>query len=485
VILFRKRQTTSDLSMNVRVFPVFVFAWAAIAASAAAGQQQAACTEWRQCRQMALSAAAAGEYETFHDLAWRAVQTGPKNDPSLMYLLARAQALSGRPHDALVMLQRLADMGVSSDAATSDDFARTRQLPGWSDVVARLEQLKQNASPAAGAASTEPASAGGTASRPAPGRARAAATATPGATAAPSATERPPDFTPAPASEELRFSTGAFALAGFAYDVVSRRFLFGDRLGRKLIVVGEGLNYANDLVRAESAGFHDIAAIEIDEKRGDLWVASSSDETATLHRLQLVSGRPLKSFPVERAETVDRDGHAVKLVDLAITPAGSILALDSGGPRIVALHAGATAVQAVAEVDVERPVSIAPGNDERSAYIAHRGGVSRVDLQRRRSTPISAPADISLDRIERIRWFRNGLVVVESDPDGSRRIVRFELNPAGTSITKATTLEGSLPASAQTSVTISGDDLLYLVAVPGDGRGQAATELVAYRVHLR
>src|SRR5207248_3140202 len=79
----------------------------------------AECREWQQCRQLALEAADRGDYEIFHDLAWRAGQTGKRNDPALMYLLARAQALSGRPHDALVMLERLADMGVASDAATN------------------------------------------------------------------------------------------------------------------------------------------------------------------------------------------------------------------------------------------------------------------------------------------------------------------------------------------------------------------------------
>ena len=50
---------------------------------------------------MALAAADRREYERFHDLSWRAVQLGPRNDPALMSMLARAQALSGRPHDAL------------------------------------------------------------------------------------------------------------------------------------------------------------------------------------------------------------------------------------------------------------------------------------------------------------------------------------------------------------------------------------------------
>src|SRR5439155_13806001 len=121
------------------------------------------CTEWRDCRQMALAAADRGDYETFHDLAWRAVQTGPPRDPALMYLLARAQALSGRPHDALVMLERLADMGVASDAATNEDFRRTRELPGWPGLAARVERLNRpDASPAVSTAgravtpSTEP-----------------------------------------------------------------------------------------------------------------------------------------------------------------------------------------------------------------------------------------------------------------------------------------------------------------------------------------
>src|SRR4029450_11534298 len=76
------------------------------------------------------------DYETFHDLAWRAVQKGKPNDPALMYLLARAQSLSGRPGDALVMLQRLRELGIRTDAATNDDFRFVRALKGWAEVAA-------------------------------------------------------------------------------------------------------------------------------------------------------------------------------------------------------------------------------------------------------------------------------------------------------------------------------------------------------------
>src|SRR6185503_18785987 len=116
---------------------------------------QVDCKEWHECRQLALDAAERKDYETFHDLAWRAVQTGPRNDPALMYLLARAQSLSGRPSDALVMLQRLARMGTKTDAATDDDFRRVRALSGW----AEFEGNVPSAAGAAASAASPPAAA--------------------------------------------------------------------------------------------------------------------------------------------------------------------------------------------------------------------------------------------------------------------------------------------------------------------------------------
>ena len=124
------------------------------------------CATWQECRQLAEQAADARDYERFHDLAWRAVQKGPKNDPELMTLLARAQSLSGRPGDALVMLQRLAAMGTVTDAATSDDFRRVRALPAWAEAEPGIRETAARAAAA------------GTGKRPARADSRAAAVAT-------------------------------------------------------------------------------------------------------------------------------------------------------------------------------------------------------------------------------------------------------------------------------------------------------------------
>jgi hypothetical protein len=443
--------------------------------------RDASCTEWHDCRQLALAAADRGDYEIFHDLAWRTVQTGPAKDPALMYLLARAQALSGRPHDALVMLERLAEMGVPSDADTNDDFSRTRQLPGWPEVSARIARLTRPDSPRAAAPAA--AAAAPAAAAPAVAPAASAAGAAAGAAASAAESNSP---SPAPALDSVRFSMSGFAPGGIAYDAVSRRFVFGDRLGRKLIVVGEGSNHAVDFVRAESAGFHEISAIEIDAKRGDLWVASAApaDRAATLHKLQLISGRSLKSFPVAA------DLEPVTLVDLVVTPAGAVLVLDAAG-QLLELRSGGTALERVMRIDAREPSSLASGSDEGIAYVAHRDGVLRIDLRARTSTQVAAPKAISLAGLERIRWRRNGLIGIRVDDDGSRRIIRLELSANGRAITQATTLESMAPSAGQTFVTISGEDLVYLVdgasratsLPPLDAPGMA--EFLAYRVRLR
>ena len=173
--------------------------------------------------------------------------------------------------------------------------------------------------------------------------------------------------------------------------------MFGDRLGRKLIVVGEGTNHTVDFVRADSAGFRDIAAIEIDDRRGDLWVVSAglADGAGTLHKLQLVSGRPLKSFPIAA------DLGPVTPVDLAVTPAGAVLAPRLRGPSAAGAAFQGHGVERVMRVDAAEPASLAAGEDEGIAYVAYRDGVSRVDLRARTATKVAAPKSVSLAHLER------------------------------------------------------------------------------------
>jgi len=428
-----------------------------------------------------------------------------------MHLLARAQCLSGRPHDALVMLRRLAEMGVSTDAATDDDFRRTRELPGWPEVEALMEgvrRLDASARPtdpvsrSAAAAPLRPELPAPSVSAPAP---PAPAPHTP-APAPPTATLAPPTPAPgpvtpaprvpgdaatvrqAPVEVAARFSTERFAPGGLAYDAVSRRFVFGDYAGRKLMVVAEGRDRTIDMVGARSAGFHRVMAIEIDARRGDLWVVSAVADggAAALHKLQLVSGRPLAIFaaPVEL--------EPLELRDVAVTAAGAALVLDSLGGRVLVLEPGRKTLELLMRIEADDPASLTPAGDERMAYVAHRSGIVRLDLKTRTTRDVVAAAGIDLGGFDRLRWHRNGLVGAQTDQDGSRRIVRLELDRTGRSVTAATVIDTSLPAdTGPTFATISGDDLYYMTTTPDGARADGMplpaplAEVVVQRIRLR
>lgn len=409
------------------------------------------CREWRECRQLALDAAARQDYETFHDLAWRAVQTGPKNDPALMDLLARAQSLSGRPGDALVMLQRLAQMGVQTDAATNEDFRRVRALPAWTEIEGSVRQSEGHFPKAEATTSVEARS-----SRPTlPSRTSAAdslADVKRTETRAASSTTGP--------SESLRFTTAPFTPAGLAYDAVSRRFIVGDRDARKLAVVDEFSQHVANLATAQSTGFGQIAALEIDPRLGNLWVVSADDPQTTLHKLQLVSGRLLESYVLP-----ERFGRA-SFTDVAATADGTVIVLDRAGHRLFRLRAKSQTIELVATLPEPRATSVAPTADA-LVYVAHDGGIAVVDLASRPVTPLKAASGVDLTHIARLRWHKGSLVGVQQTGNGSYRAVRILLDRAGRTATGVQLLDASLAMTDPTAATISGGVLYYLAAGNG------------------
>ena len=457
------------------------------------------CASWQDCRRLALEAGERQDYEAFHDLAWRAVQKGPRNDSALLTLLARAQSLSGRPHDALVMLQRLAAMGVATDAATNDDFRRVRALPGWSDVERSLaEAAERNATrnaPAPAAPGTKmPAPPRGT---PEEARSKGVSTDTEvktEASAKPKTStkaeantkaERPANKSDAnsavaptksdagaatteeslvgDAAEAIRFTAPAFTPAGLAYDDVSDRFIVGDRRQRKLTVVDEASQRVAILAGAQSTGFGEIAAFEIDAHQGDLWVVSTAEEEprgTTLHKLQLISARVLYALPLPESF------GAAQFTDVAVSPHGTVIALDALGDRLFSVAPKSHDFKLAAKLDAKNVTSVAPASDS-TVYVAHDKGVVQVDLASRRSRSLRAAKKVDLARLTRIRWHHGSLVGTQKASDGSFRVVRIRLSSDGRTATGLDVLDRSISMSDPTAAALSSDVFYYLVDSTG------------------
>jgi len=278
----------------------------------AAAQPQDLCSTVEDCRAQALEAQQRQDYEAFHDLAWATYRKGKSNDPELMLLVARAQSLSGRPGDALVMLERLAAAGGHADAATSDDFARVRALPRWPEVA---EKFGGDSAASAKNPAPSPSVPAPPAKDPAPSPSVPAPSAKP----------------PAPsASDPLSFTT-VLTPSALVYDVVSKRFIVADRKARRIAVIDRTTGQVSTLVGAQG-DLGEIGGITIDPRQGDLWAVSSAEGGAQqLHLIQLISGRVLRTVPLS--------GVKGRVVALAFVPdAGLIVADDSG--RVVRVRPG-------------------------------------------------------------------------------------------------------------------------------------------------
>ncbi|HEX8028517.1 MAG TPA: hypothetical protein VF491_08650, partial [Vicinamibacterales bacterium] len=370
--------------------------------SLVAAQAEPTCTQWRQCQQLALDAAAREEFETFHSLAWRAVQTGAPNDPNLMFMLARAQVLSGRPDDSLVMLGRLADRGFPHpEVEALDDFRRVREMPGWPNLLEKMYRIASAppspVPPSRAAAPTAPV-----VTFPKPSAAPTVAPARKGPTppalpAASSSAAEPAEISPMVVPFALVVPVPA-AVAGpvaMGYDKVSERFIIADDPSGTLKVVSELSGRSVDLVGPGLGGGYRITALVIDSKRGDLWVAGNrmgDGPESIVQRLQLISGRLLYNVPSAK------DLGATRFASVALS-AANVFVLDAEGGRIFELDGAARALRLRTTVSQHNLTSLTLAS-ETVAYVAHAGGILRVDLATKRSESVVGPSGIALDGIE-------------------------------------------------------------------------------------
>jgi hypothetical protein len=444
------------------------------------------CADAQSCREQALEAKERKDYDAFHDLAWRAVQKGPKNNPELMLLVARAQSLSGRPQDALVMLQRLTAMGVPTDAATSDDFERVRILPGWAELEAKVAGNPAPPAPTSAPRSDtpKPAAAAPTPKAEIP-KPETAKPETPKPEASkpetPSKAAVKPDASTKAAAgrgkespsppDTLTFAAAGIDAVGLAYDAVSGRFLVGDRQDRRLLVVGERSGRLASLAGSDG-GVGEVTAFEIDTHEGDLWVvsAASAAQPTTIRKLQLISGRVLTSIPLP-----SQHGSA-RFSDVGVT-AQSVLALDTEGRRLFRVSKKGKTVDLVARL-AATVTSLAAASDA-SAYGAYDQGLLHVDLTTRALTVVDPGNENDLSGLTWIRWHRGSIVGIQRVGADAYRLVRIRLESAGRAVRAVDVLADSLRLAGPTSATISGNSVYYLATPTG------ATDIVVHKQVLK
>lgn len=403
-------------------------------------QASPSCENVEVCRAQALIAHAKGDFESFHDFAWAAYRKAKPNDPDLMLLIARAQSLSGRPGDALVMLERVAAQGkIPDDLATDPEFVRVRALPRWDEVAAALltrtagppDATKGTAppvteKPAPPKADPKPPAPKAEPPKPEPAKPPAAKPEPPKPEPSkpePAKPEPPPASTTnapksrtpeAPAARApgtpLKFTT-VLTPTALAYDRVSKRYIIGDRRARRIAVIDEHTGQVSTLVGA-MGGLGDVEGIAIDAQQGDLWVVTSSEDGPSLTKMQLISGRVLSSVSLRDVSS--------PIVSLSFVPGAGLVASDSEG-ILWALRPGGRGEKLTALEYVPKAL----GSDARGRLYVSAGGprLARFAMGpfRRLGTveldghPVpDGPFVVVADRLETIVTTGDGYEVVSS-----------------------------------------------------------------------
>ena len=428
---------------------------------------------------MALAAQQRGDVEAFHDLAWRAVQTGPRNDAALMLLLARAQSLSGRAGDALVMLRRLAARGIDiSDANTSDDFRRVRNLPAWAEwkgIAAPASDPPTTAPATAASPPAAPATPSRAPSPPASPKSAAAAAKAPAPEGSNKAAGGAPETVKPAVSvdrdEALSLPSTVGSLAAMAYDGVSGRLVLADDSSGTLKVLSDVSGTAANLVSRGWGGPYKTTGIAIDPAHGDLWVVATANDAGSapapsvVHRLQLVSGRLLYTVPAPETPPEARF--------VAVALAGTaVYALDAAGRRLFELSTSGKTLRPRATIKVDDPASLAVGSDG-VAFVAHGAGILRVTLANGQSTRVTAARGVDLRGLQSIARYHDTLFGIQRRDDGTLAAVGIRLAANGQRATRLDVI-GEAAASA---VAIMGN-IFYYVGL------QAAGSSVVQRVKL-
>ena len=227
-----------------------------------------------------------------------------------------------------------------------------------------------------------------------------------------------------------------------------------------MIIADEVFKRVNDLISAGSGGFGGLTAVEIDRRRGDLWVTSTNGNGhASAHKLQLVSGRVLARIDVPD------DLLPATLDDIAISDAGVLLFVDGAGSRLLSVAASGQSFARALPLGVSSPTSVAPANG--NTYIAHSDGLSIVDGSGN-VAGVRPAKGVALIGLRRIRWHRGSLVAIQDDGNGGdARLVRIRFARSGTTASALEILDDQ--ASEKGSALTISSNSAYYVARSQDG----------------
>lgn len=359
------------------------------------------------------------------------LSTSPDNG-SVMYRLAVACAENGERERAVAWLEKATALGSDFDLDNDPAFASLRQLAAFRQLEAQARQSPAHTSRIA-----------------------------------------------------FRIAEPDLIPEGIAWDAVTRSFYVGSLYKRKIVRLGPD-GAAHDFVASGRDGLWTVLGMKVDPERRMLWVNSAADNregeaagSSGLFAFDLASGRLLEKH------ILDGRTHKHLFNDLVVTSRGEVFLTDSESGAIYQHALGGRALEVfLPPGSFSYPNGIALDEARKRLHVADFAkGISIVEIDTRRTSPLAHPQNVSLHGIDGLYCYGASLVGIQNG-EGMERVAQFRLDNTGYRVESLRVLESHNPQfRIPTTGAIVGNDFYYLAnsqleSLRDDGRLTPGARLV-------
>jgi len=328
--------------------------------------------------------------------------------PLIFYFLARGYALSGNTDDAILWLNRVADLGVSYKPEEDTNFAAIQKTSEFDLVV---HKFRENLKP----------------------------------------TEFSKPF--------LTFTDKNFIPEGIAYDPLEKKFYFGDAAGNRISTYKD--TTFEDFSKPED-GLWSVLGMKIDSKRRILW-ASSSALTGDQKGRSGIFQYDLNSRRLITKYLLPGENHA--LGDLEFDSRGNVYTTDSNTPALYRLKSGSHQLDLLIGGGAFRsPQGLVLSADEKTLFLAdYSRGLFGIDLASGKFWKLSrAVGTTTVAGIDGLYRYEDALIGIQNGFD-PKRVLKIFISKDLQTIERVDVLESNHPVFPEPTLGVLIQNDLYYV----------------------
>jgi sugar lactone lactonase YvrE len=332
------------------------------------------------------------------------------DDASVLYQVAALHAFAGHTDAALATLERMADLGSGVDPRVRDGFGSLADHPKFKAIRERIQR----------------------------------------------------DFPPVHRAERIfDVPAGAGIPEGVAWSAKTRLLYMG---GFRTVTAVDSAGQARPFVAPGATRLGGVVGIRVDDRRGELWAASSKfgnpppDAVIGLFRFRLADGQLIATYPIS-------DSAFGFVNDIAIGPDGSAYATATNTGALFRVDSAGNSEAFLPRGTLPDPNGIAASEDGQYLFVAGWYGIMRVDVKTRDTLVLRQASNVASGCLDGLYLTApRELVGVQNCVHATGRILRFGLSAARDSIENVEVLESYNPLFDGITTAAVAGPVLYFIA---------------------